>query len=310
MFPEVPTRDQVLTQVSLDYRNADYISEQIMPVINVEDYSGDFYEFDKQHLSDTDSVRAPGDEAKQVGFGLKSNKYGPLIDHALKTKVTKRALKLFPKEFDAMAAATNRVKSRLMLSREISLATYMKTDGNFSGRMVTLSGNDQWSAYAQTASDPIADVEAAKEAVRQKIFVVPNALILSYSVFMALIHHPVLLERFKYSERAALSIEHLKVIFGVEKIIIGAARYVTSNEGQSTVTTSDIWGKDAWVAHILDPIVPEEVTFGATLMMPSEAYADKWYEQKVRSYWVEVGETYEQKVIAADAIYRIKNAIA
>lgn len=307
MFPDSNDikRDQVLTQLAIDYKNAAFISEQIMPVVRVNEYSGLFYEFTRDHMAVADSVRSVGSEAKQVGFGIKESTYGPLIDHALKTLIPRRKLKLYSKIFDAFERSTNNLKNKLQLGREVALANFMNTGSNMNNK-VTLTSGDKWSALS--TSDPLDDVRTAKAEVRNDTGIIANALIMGYDVFDLLTVHPKLIEYVKYAEGGILTMNQLKALFNVEKIIVGGSRQVNSAEGQAE-TTADIWGDSVFVGYVPDRVGPEEIVFGATLMLNDGDYAKRWWDEDRDSWKVEVGETYQQKVVANDLMYAIYDTI-
>ena len=71
------------------------------------------------------------------------------------------------------------------------------TAGNYpTGNKVTLSGTSQWSDYSGT-SDPCADIETAKEAVRAKIGKRPNTVAMGAAVWAKLRLHPKIIDRIR-----------------------------------------------------------------------------------------------------------------
>lgn len=297
--------DQVLTNVSVAYQNGELIADKIMPVVTVKKESGYYYEYDRSNQAVESDVRAPGTRANRVDWGLTRTPYGPLVEHSLEAEVTKEDYEQADTIIDALSDATETVKDNLLQIRENKLATYMATSGNFTNK-TTLSGNSQFNDYAN--SDPIGVVETAKETVRESIGISPNAMWMGKKVYDKLVHHPDLLERFKYSERGVLTMEHLKALFGVDQIWIGDRRKMTSAEGQA-FTGSDIWGKHLWVGRVAPTLKLKQITFGYHLMLEGSEQTEKWYEVGPKSYYVRTSMNYEQKTVAEQAVYAVFNAV-
>src|SRR4051794_28842745 len=83
-------KDAALTNLSIAYRNPDvnFVADAVFPRLGVKKKTAGYYEFDKASLRAEDDVRAPGTPGNEGDYDLTQNAYGPLIDHALKTRVT------------------------------------------------------------------------------------------------------------------------------------------------------------------------------------------------------------------------------
>ena len=305
-----PTRtdvhvDPVLTKIAIAYQNADYVAEQIMPVVTVEKKSGIYFEYDRSKFRRLDDIRAPGTRANRADYGLSQQTYGPIVEHALEDDVPDEIADEYPDRLDAYADAVEQVTERIAVGAEASLATLMADTAQIT-QNTTLSGTSQWNDYAN--SDPIGDIDAGREVIRGAIFKMPNTLLLSRVVYDKLRHSPDFLERFKYSERGVLSADHMAALFEVDRVLIAGARETTSAEG-ATETTADLWGKHAWLLFIEPRPRLKAVSFGWTLSMGARS-AERWYQQPEKTTFVRVNNKYEQKVVAVSAAYLILNAIA
>lgn len=297
--------DPVLTKIAVDYQNMDYVHPLIMPSVDVKKKAGIYFVYDKSKFRPVDSVRAPGTRANRVDYGLVQATYGPLVEHALEDDVPDEIADEYPDELDAYADAVENIREREMLNQEVALATTLANIAVVT-QNVTLSGTDRWDDYAN--SDPISDIETARNTVRQGILKRPNTLLLSDPVYAKLRHHPQLLERFKYSERGILTKDHLAALFEVDRVIVAAAMYNTADEGQDD-SMADIWGKHAWLFYIEPRPQRKRVSFGYTLRMQN-LQVERWYQQPEKSTFVRVSQNYEQKIVAAEAAYLLKNAVA
>ena len=75
---------------------------------------------------------------------------------------------------------------------------------------MSLSGAAIWS---DDISDPLRDIDDAKDAVRAKSGIEPNRLVLSKTVFRALCRHPKIREQFKYTSNASINADMLANYF-------------------------------------------------------------------------------------------------
>ena len=68
--------DQILGNVSILYKNGEFIGDQIAPVIPVTFRSDHYYVFSKaDEFRDTAQYRAPGTSSNRDGFGLSTDSY-------------------------------------------------------------------------------------------------------------------------------------------------------------------------------------------------------------------------------------------
>ena len=68
--------DQILGNVSILYKNGEFIGDQIAPVMPVTFRSDHYYVFSKaDEFRDTAQYRAPGTSSNRDGFGLSTDSY-------------------------------------------------------------------------------------------------------------------------------------------------------------------------------------------------------------------------------------------
>jgi hypothetical protein len=300
--------DPILTDVSIGYQNAAYIAELLLPTRPVKDQSGKHFIYDKGKFRSEDPMRGPGARSREVTHNISTGLTYFCEDHALKEFVVDEDVDNAPVGVDPYVDATENVTEKLLVGREIEAATVL-TDTAVITQNETLSGTDQWS---DPNSDPVKDVRAAKETVRNSVMQEPNTLMLSKAVFNSLADHPAIIERVKYSQLGVLTVDLLARFFDVDRIIIGAAKKNTSVEGQ-TDTMADIWGKDALLAFINPRLGQKSVSLGVTYQWKSRITErlNGTDERDRRGQYIRVGDHYyDQELIAAGAAYLFKNAVA
>jgi len=308
--------DQLLTNLAIDYSNSalGFVAEQIMPSFTVLKESGVYFKYEKGDLRHEDTSRSPGAPAKITSWGLTQVAYGPLQSEALKTQVTDEIGRQMGQTL-AEKAATKKLVEKMMIARERKLATIM-TNTSIMTQYTTLSGTGQWSDYDNSA--PITDIEVAKTAVLTGCLKPANTLMLSYPAFVKLQNHPELVGRVN-GLKDSITIEQMKSIFGIENIIVASSQYNTARQNAAD-SMAFIWGKHAWVGYV-NPGANEEldsITFGHTLRLEGvdagvgRTKVTKWRSEgdDEESTWVRAAMTMEHKVMAAEAMYFIQNAVA
>src|SRR5690606_40073095 len=118
-----------------------------------------------------------------------------------------------------------------------------------------LSGGDQWDDYEN--SNPCAVIQDGKSSVLSKALRKPNLIIVGQEVFNALVNHPMILDRVKYTSRDSITPDMLASLFDVETFLVGSAVENASKEGQadnrSEEHTSELQSRENLVCrHLLE----------------------------------------------------------
>lgn len=296
--------DPLLTNISVAYKNADYIAEQILPVIPTKKVTGKYYVYDKSSLRPVKSLRGMGAPAREVGYGVSISTPFVCKDHALKELVPDELKDQAETPMNPEVDAAENVTEKLLVEKEKALADYMSSESNLTN-YTTLSGTSQWSDFEN--SDPINDIETGVESVRSKILRPANTLVLGQQTWNKLKHHPDLIERIKYSGFGKMSLKALADLLDLDNVIVGSAGYVSTREGQ-TETLSYLWGKYAWLLYVTRRPGVKEVSFGYHFNYKKTA--DKWYDTDREGVFVRVHDFYTREIVTVSAAYFIKNAVA
>jgi hypothetical protein len=302
--------DQALTEVSIAYRNRQYVAAEIFPRIPVTKQSNKYFVYSKDNFRIFDDSRRPGARANEIDWTLSTDTYF-CEGHALAQAIPDELRANADQAIDVDVETTEMLTDLLYIQSEILVAS-KATDPAVVTQNTTLSGTSQWSDY--TNSDPLKAVEDQKPTILKQIGQVPNALLVSYPVFVALRNHPKIIERFKYSQVGIVQPDHLKSVFNVDYFLVGAALKNTAKEGQAD-SLDYIWGKHAILFY--KPPTPGRRTvslgyqftwlFGAN----TEGFLVKRYRDEGRT--ADVIETqlyYDAKVVAASAAYLWLAAVA
>lgn len=256
--------DSPLTNISVAYIQSveHYIATKIFPVVPVEKISDKYYIFNKEDwLRDEAQRRGDAEESAGSGFRLSKDSYN-CDSWALHKDIGHKARANQDNMLDLDRAATEYVTQRLLVKQERDFTEKYFQSGVW-GTDYTPAAT--WDDY--TSGDPIEDIEAAKEAVLSVTGLLPNTLVLGYSVFRQLKHHPTIIDRIKYTSSETVTTETLARLFEIERVYYAMAIYVTSPEGAATPTYAFTHGDHALLAHVAG---------SPALLTPSAGYTFAW----------------------------------
>lgn len=303
--------DQALSDVSIRYSNPMYIAEMVFPVLPVMKETGLIFKFDKENLrAPTTTLRGDYARSERVDYGLSTVPYGPLLEHSVEIPVSQRLLDMYQAPLQPEINATETATDKILIEKEVGLATYLATAANFSAaQYTTLSGTAQWSAYS--TSNPFGDIQTGATTVLKNSTRAPNTVVLGRQVYDQLVNHPNVTDRLKYTARATNEeiTNAIADLFGVQNVLIGAAVNNTAVEG-AVDSLNFIWGKNAYLLYITNSPAVESVSAGYHLTLANKKFVDKWYEQAIKTEFVRANDFYTRFVMASECIYAIYNAVA
>lgn len=301
--------DAVLTSVAQGYKNAELIGNALFPYVPVGQRGGKIVAFGKEDFALYATGRVPGSNTRRINFGYSSDSYA-LESHSLEGQVPIELLQ----EANAMPGmnlgtlAVNKVQAIIGLRLEAAQAALATNAANYAASNKTsLTGTARWSDFTG-ASDPVSDVEAGKEAVRQQIGRRPNTIVLGAAVLAKLKDHPKIQERIKYTGRDVPTPELLASLLGVARVVVGDAVY-TGADGKF----ADVWGKNVVLAYTeLGPLADQGVpTFGYTYRLNGYPLVEQPYFDRNSKSWIyPVTDEVSPVIAGASAGYLISNAVA
>ena len=280
----------------------------LFPYVPVSQRGGKIITFGKEDFALYNTARAPGSNTKRIQYGYAGNPYA-LESHSLEG--------LVPWEFMQDAAqvpgidlgkgAVMKVQNIIGLRLEYAQAALATNAANYPvGNKTALSSTAQWSDYSGV-SDPCADVETGKEAVRAKIGKRPNTVAMGAAVWAKLRLHPKIVDRIKYTGRDSATPELIAQLFGVQRVLIGDAIY--DNGG----TFADVWGKAVVVAYTETGSLAElgVPSFGYTYRLGGYPLVEEPYNERNAKSWIYPVTDEVSPVIAGNtAGYLISTAVA
>lgn len=308
--------DAILTGISVAYMQSasNFIASRVFPVVGVEKQTDKYYTYDKNDwFRDEAQQRADATESAGSGYGLSTASYSCDVfafhkDIGYQTRANAdNPLNL---DRDAVAFVT-----QMMLQKQERkwVADYFTTSV-WATDVVGGSNFTVWSNYS--TSDPIEDVETAKETILSTTGYEPNTMVIGYQVFRKLKHHPDVVDRIKYTSAENITAAMLARMFELDNLYVAKAVKATNNEGE-TAAYAFTHGKHAWIGYVAP---------NPSLMTPSAGYTfqwngvsqglgenvgiSRWWMQNIKADRVEGEIAFDNKVVATDMGYFFSGAVA
>lgn len=314
--------DAILTNISVAYmqKAENMIADKVFPVVPVDKKSNKYFTYDKNDwFRDEAQRRAPGTESAGGGYNLSTTTYSADV-FAFHKDVDDQTLANADTPLNPLREAAEFVTSRLLLRREVQFISDFMTTGvwatDATGVAASPTGEDfiQWSNY--TTSDPIEDIEEAKEDILSTTGYEANTLVLGYQAFRQLKNHPDVVDRYKYTTSSVITEEMMARLFGVDRILVAKSVKATNLEGVTPAYGFN-FGKSACLLHVAP---------NPGLMTPSAGYIFAWTGvsgglgstigtsqfrmESLRAARIEAEVAFDNKVVASDLGYFFASCVA
>ncbi len=303
--------DAALTQVSVAYRNADFIADAVAPVVPVRKQSDKYFVVDptREALRPTDDARAPGAEAAETGFAVSTDSYF-CDDHALAAAIPDEERDNADPAIQPDIDRTEFLTDKILLNREVALEALLRTSADVPGEDL-----DPASRWDDPDNDPVAALRPVREAVFGRVQRRPNTLILPYAVFDAVRNHPRVVERVKYTALGVVSGDLLAQLFDVDRVLVPRACRNGAPRGQDP-NVAPVWGNNAYLLHVPPRPGLRQVAAAYTFAWTAAPggtggfAVERWREARRKADMVRVQFYYDQKLVAPGAAYRLGGVIS
>ncbi len=303
--------ETALTNVSVAYQNPAYVAEAISPPVPVRRQSDKYYVFDpeRERFRTQNDLRAPGTEADEVNFSLSTDAYF-CADHALESAVPDEERENADPVIQPEIDRTEFLTEKILLNEEVSLASRLRAPAALPG-VAYDQDEDRWD---NAAIDPVAEVEAGRNAIQEAVQAMPNTLVLSYPVYQAVRNNPKVLERVKYVRMGIVGVSELAQLFDVERVLVARSFQNTAARGQAPAL-SYVWGKDALLCYVPPRPAMKTVALGYTFVWTlapgslNGRLVESWREERRKADLIRVQKYYDQKLVASAAGYLWQNAV-
>lgn len=303
--------DSRLSHLSIQYRNEEYIWPMLMPIVRVNKRSDLYTVYNKKDAYKlVDDHVVPHTMSNKTKWDVGEDNYS-VKGHALHDFVAQEDLENTDAPIQPFIDTNANINNDLDLAQENRVAGVVFNDATYpTGNKVTLAGTAQW---GESADDPVSDVQTAVEGC----FVRANTLVFGLEAWLLYRQLPEVLDAVKSSTRqqaqsgGMATAAEVAALFDVPRIIIGRARINTAADGQAPVY-GRIWGKHMAALHVTPgSIGVKTITFAKTFSQRQRTTQRAFMPElgEAGSHFVKVAWNSDEKVVAADLGYMIKNAI-
>jgi len=293
--------DQLLSNISIKYKNESYIADQVFPEVMVKK-DHDLYRIYDRNFKLPETKRANRGIAREYGFDVSTASYH-LEHHALKAFISdsdKENYDLAILEADH----TENLTDKILLRRENSVAVLF-TSSSWS-QNTSLSTAQQWSADT-TTSNPIPQFDTATTVVLENSGKKPNYAIIPHRQMVQAKNHSSIIDRIKYTS-AEITPNMLAGLFDMPKILVPLAVVDSAAEGLAA-SVAALWNDNVFIGYRPQNASPLEPSAGY-IFRNSMPMVKKWREEERDSDVVEVNMKYVPKVVASLAGYLLKDVSA
>ena len=288
---------QVMEYVEDPAAGMGFIGLEVMPIFPVMKNAGSYPVIPKEALLKLASVdRAPRGRYGRDDYEYERGQY-QTAERGFEEPLDDVERELFDQEAPGLAefVATERAWGKIMRAQERRIAAKVFNESNFTAASVSVC----WDVAATAA--PIDDVKTGIGAFRKQCGMLPNALIISYTTYLALQVADQIVDQLKYTfpgiDVSNLNIQQMARVLGVQRLLVGGAVYDSAAKGIDT-TIADIWD-DEYAALVL-------TSSGRDLTRPCVGRTFLWTEDSASNPIV---EEYREEQIRSD-IYRVRHHVS
>lgn len=307
LTPGVSHNDATISNMSVQYRNEDYIGLRLMPIIPAANKTGTYFTYDKRaqlaYPDDQLGVRGSPNEITRTrgtaSFTTLAYGYKDFVDNS--------ELQNADAPLDDLADATGGLIEAIAFREELRIAAILTTAANYSGNTTALGSTVRWD---DAGSNPVGDIQSARNALWTGRGPGKVVAFTSLAAWTAMQSNAQLQAMFQYTKDGLLKPEQWANYFGIDELLIGAARKDTANEGQ-TASYSRIWGDVFGLVRVATTPSVRNASFGFTFRFGGIDTAQV-YDPMIGAkggYWAKASVEEVHKIVAPDTGYLITTVI-
>jgi len=304
--------DAVLTNMSVAYQQEadNFIASRVFPTIPVAKQSDIYFTYTQgDFFRDQAKVRADGTESAGSGYGLSTASYSSQV-WALHKDIGDQVRANSDSPLDPDMDATRFLTQQMLIRQERDWSSNYFTTGVWD---TDSTPSTLWSA---SGSDPIGDIETAKNTILSNTGYLPNTLVLSYNTYSILKNHADFVDRYKYTSADSISAELLARIVEVDRIFVMKGVYNAAAEG-ATASYSQIGDKDALLCYVAPQPGLMTVSAGYNMTwsgvgggLGTSSAVSRFRMDHLRADRIEIQSAWDFKVVASPLGYFFSNAVA
>lgn len=305
--------DAVLTNMSVMFLqpNTNFVAWRAFPAIGVDKKTDKYFVFDRNAFyRDEMKRRAPGTESAGGGYTVSTDEYS-CDDWALHKDIPDQVRLNADNPLNPDRNAVQYLTQQAMIRAERQWATDYFTTSVWT---TDVTPGDLWDDHE--LSDPVGDIRTGKRTVLARTGIEPNRLIVGYDVWLALVDHPDILDRYKHTSADNITPELIARLLELDEVMVCKAVYATNVEGE-TGAYSFIHGKHALLLYSPPNPGIEIPSAGYTYIwrgisegIGANAAVSRFRMPQLRSDRVEIEMAWDNKKTSADLGYFFASVVS
>lgn len=300
--------DPALTAITIAYRNAVLIADDVLPRVPVGVSAFKWWKYDiSERFTVPSTLVGRKSQPNQVEFPA-SEETDSTNDYGLDSPVPQDDINNAPKNYDPLGHATEATTDLILLDREVRAAKLVFGAANYNAdNRVILTGNDQWS---DPDSMPINAITDALDSLIMR----PNIAIWGRATATALRRHPSVVRAYNGNTGSdgMVPLAFLKDLLELEDIYVGSGWVNTAKPGKQAQLERAWGGHAAFIYRNKLATTRGGITWGMTAQFGNRVSGtipdpDMGLRGGQR---VRVGESVKELVVAKDVGYFFQNAVA
>lgn len=306
-----------LTNISVAYQqNQNWVADRVFPIVPVSKQFDSYYKYLKgEWFRSVGEERAPATESVGTGWNATTDTYACKV-YAVHKDISDQDRANVDNQFSLDRDSTTLVTNDLLLGRE---KRWFSTYWNASSWATSATGvtgtsglaAGEFSQFTTTTGDPVRDIQT--QSLRMKVLTgyKPNTMVVTPEVHIALVNHPAILDRIKYTQRGFISADLLAGAFEVERYMVADVIQNTATETAdetAAANTSMSFVADEGILLLYVAPNPGLLTVSAGYTFAWTGYlgnafgttVSKFRMDQIKSDRVECEIAYDMKVVASD----------
>ena len=247
--------DQLLTNLLIGYKNAQYIADDAAPILPVDKQTNIIPRANQSaYFRDDAKIRAAGTKSQRSGFTYDNTMTYFCPRYSLGHEIPDEVRDNTDLPYDQDREASFFVANALQLARERAFASNVFVSGAWGTTKAAGTDFAQWSNYA--GSFPLDDITQWKDQIEGLIGIEANQMVIGKQVWVGsgglsngggLKWHPTVIDTIKYTQKGVVDLDLFTSLVGLDKVLVGRAIFTSTVEGtaESSVTYSRVFGKNA-----------------------------------------------------------------
>lgn len=304
--------DPVLTNLSVMYRQSEFIADIVAPRVRVGDRSGTYSVFDKSaFLLESSAARKGMTTAPEVDYSVSTATYS-CKEYARRIPVPQEDIDEAKKlQLDPVADAAEIVGEKMKRLREQRVSTLFLTGTQYQTCATYNADSNATYVYMDdyTNSNPFVIIGKCKKQFQLNCGVFPTHIIMNPDIEEIIANHPKRDTKSSQSQDRVSNNELPETFMGMKKVI-GLATYNNAKKGR-TENMDYLWGNNIFLVYV-DPSPGKRKASASYTFDFANGLQTKQYEEgpHKKGTYVESSETVDEVLVCDPCIYIVKSVLA